>query len=191
MTMPLEFESPYLTENHVGQWASRLASDICVHSLKPFNLHNSVPATTFRLAQGCLQTLHDHPSLCCSIHNADASDIIISRTNSHLLPDPISFWVMQGSLISSKPWFDLKGQEIQPLFQEFLHLKIYFDFADPDTVCLTLQWLEARVCDAAAYNGGQALCITGMTCAWICRQPFPDVGLKGFLSGCSHILHAQ
>ena len=184
--MPLEFECLDLTENYVGQWASRLASDIRVHSLKPFNLHNSVPATAFGLAQGCLQTLHTilHSVAAFTVLMLQISSYLVQipicctiSTNCNLLPDPISSWVMQGSLISSKPWFDLKRQEIQPLSQEFLHLKIRFDFASPDTVRLSLEWLEVRVCDADAYSGGQALCITGMTCTRFCGQGCPDVGL--------------
>lgn len=68
---------------------------------------------------------------------------------------------LQGSRVSEAPWFDLRQQGIQPLFQDVVTARAVLHDSGSGKISLQLTWLLARIVLAEAYQGGSVLRIEG------------------------------
>ena len=71
----------------------------------------------------------------------------------------------------AKPWYNLSKQDVQPLFQQWMCMKVLLMPA-AGGIRLELNWLEATVTTGQAYNGGSYVRIEG---AASCPHQLPFV----------------
>lgn len=79
---------------------------------------------------------------------------------------------LQGAILSRRPWFDLGKQQLQPLFQRLIKLKVHVDAPATGTVALQLSWVEAVVEYGPAYSGGSVLRIQGVPFFSLLKRSF-------------------
>lgn len=72
---------------------------------------------------------------------------------------------LQGALVSRESWFNLGKQQLQPLFQKLVQLKVHVSISASNKVALQLSWVEAAVEYGHAYDGGSILVVQGVPSA--------------------------
>ena len=70
----------------------------------------------------------------------------------------------------AEPWYNLSKQDVQPLFQQWMCVKVLLMPVGSGTR-LELTWLEATVTAGKAYNGGSYVRIKGAA-SWPPKLPF-------------------
>ena len=146
--------------------------------------------TTFDVGAGCatwhkagppaLPLLHAGPCRYSSSHCGMACGCKLpqARSSSRRSPEEVEevrygrsgdgteqrcLWGLQGEEASSRPWFNLSRQALQPLFQRCARVQLQLTPCDVGGgAAVSLSTLEARVSQDAAYEGGSSLRLHGV-----------------------------